>query len=95
MMTIISSFETGKAVFMTQAIDAAALPDRTKYLIFGIMAFGQFMALIDIQIVAACPNRHRWWAGKGCRHCRICFPQNPDWKPSFRVRRSGFPWILG
>jgi DHA2 family multidrug resistance protein len=33
-----------------------ALPDRLKYLIFGIMAFGQFMALIDIQIVAASLN---------------------------------------
>src|SRR5580658_8349976 len=32
------------------------LPDRLKYLIFGIMAFGQFMALIDIQIVAASLN---------------------------------------
>ena len=33
-----------------------ALPDARKYLIFGIMAFGQFMALIDIQIVAASLN---------------------------------------
>ncbi len=32
------------------------LPTATKYLIFGIMAFGQFMALIDIQIVAASLN---------------------------------------
>ena len=32
------------------------LPDATKYLIFGVMAFGQFMALIDIQIVAASLN---------------------------------------
>jgi DHA2 family multidrug resistance protein len=37
-------------------IDAMALPDRLKFLIFGIMAFGQFMALIDIQIVAASLN---------------------------------------
>jgi MFS transporter, DHA2 family, multidrug resistance protein len=37
-------------------IDPAALPDRLKYLTFGIMAFGQFMALIDIQIVAASLN---------------------------------------
>ncbi len=36
--------------------DPAALPNATKYLIFGIMAFGQFMALIDIQIVAASLN---------------------------------------
>ena len=34
-------------------IDPGALPDKIKYLIFGVMAFGQFMALIDIQIVAA------------------------------------------
>lgn len=37
-------------------IDPLALPDRLKFLIFGIMAFGQFMALIDIQIVAASLN---------------------------------------
>src|SRR5580698_3714559 len=34
----------------------SALPDRVKYLIFGTMAFGQFMALIDTQIVAASLN---------------------------------------
>jgi len=32
------------------------LPNATKYLIFAVMAFGQFMALIDIQIVAASLN---------------------------------------
>jgi DHA2 family multidrug resistance protein len=32
------------------------LPNARKYLIFGVMAFGQFMALIDIQIVAASLN---------------------------------------
>src|SRR3954447_17089513 len=37
-------------------IDPGALPTRTKFLIFGVMAFGQFMALIDIQIVAASLN---------------------------------------
>src|ERR1700761_7670778 len=37
-------------------INPMALPDARKYLIFGIMAFGQFMALIDIQIVAASLN---------------------------------------
>jgi len=37
-------------------IDPGALPNRLKYLIFAIMAFGQFMALIDIQIVAASLN---------------------------------------
>jgi len=35
------------------------LPDRRKYLIFAVMAFGQFMALIDIQIVAASLNEVR------------------------------------
>jgi len=39
-----------------QPIDPGALPSRTKFLIFGVMAFGQFMALIDIQIVAASLN---------------------------------------
>ena len=34
----------------------ADLPTGRKFLIFGIMAFGQFMALIDIQIVAASLN---------------------------------------
>lgn len=38
------------------AIDPSALPTRTKFLIFAVMAFGQFMALIDIQIVAASLN---------------------------------------
>lgn len=37
-------------------IDPSALPDRLKFLIFGVMAFGQFMALLDIQIVAASLN---------------------------------------
>ena len=32
------------------------LPNARKYLIFAVMAFGQFMALIDIQIVAASLN---------------------------------------
>jgi DHA2 family multidrug resistance protein len=35
---------------------AAAFSTRRKFLIFGVMAFGQFMALIDIQIVAASLN---------------------------------------
>ncbi len=43
----------------TQTIDPQALPDRRKFLIFGVMAFGQFMALIDIQIVAASLNEVR------------------------------------
>lgn len=37
-------------------LDPAMLPTRRKYLIFAVMAFGQFMALIDIQIVAASLN---------------------------------------
>ena len=37
-------------------INPLTLPDATKYLIFAVMAFGQFMALIDIQIVAASLN---------------------------------------
>ena len=36
--------------------DPAALPNSRKFLIFGVMAFGQFMALLDIQIVAASLN---------------------------------------
>jgi DHA2 family multidrug resistance protein len=36
---------------------SSAIADlQTKFLIFGVMAFGQFMALIDIQIVAASLN---------------------------------------
>src|SRR5215510_8222778 len=37
-------------------MDPATLPAKRKFLIFGVMAFGQFMALIDIQIVAASLN---------------------------------------
>jgi DHA2 family multidrug resistance protein len=36
--------------------DLAALPKARKFLIFGVLAFGQFMALLDIQIVAASLN---------------------------------------
>lgn len=38
------------------APNPSALPLSRKYLIFGILAFGQFMALLDIQIVAASLN---------------------------------------
>src|SRR3954469_15174192 len=38
------------------AAKPAAFPDARKFLIFGVMAFGQFMALLDIQIVAASLN---------------------------------------
>src|SRR5580692_11833689 len=37
-------------------IDPGALPKARKYLIFAVLAFGQFMALIDIQIVSASLN---------------------------------------
>lgn len=36
--------------------DPSSMSATRKYLIFGVMAFGQFMALIDIQIVAASLN---------------------------------------
>jgi DHA2 family multidrug resistance protein len=36
--------------------DPQSLPTARKFLIFAVMAFGQFMALIDIQIVAASLN---------------------------------------
>ena len=37
-------------------MNPADLPTPRKFLIFGVMAFGQFMALLDIQIVAASLN---------------------------------------
>lgn len=37
-------------------VNPATLPEARKLLIFAIMAFGQFMALLDIQIVAASLN---------------------------------------
>jgi DHA2 family multidrug resistance protein len=45
-----------KTIAAARPIDPMALPTRVKFLIFGVMAFGQFMALIDIQIVAASLN---------------------------------------
>jgi DHA2 family multidrug resistance protein len=36
--------------------DPATMPTSRKFLIFGVLAFGQFMALLDIQIVAASLN---------------------------------------
>ena len=39
-----------------EPLSAADFPAARKFLIFGVMAFGQFMALIDIQIVAASLN---------------------------------------
>jgi DHA2 family multidrug resistance protein len=35
---------------------ASTMPTSRKFLIFGVMAFGQFMAMLDIQIVAASLN---------------------------------------
>lgn len=46
----------GNELTQGPAIDPHVLPDRRKFLIFAIMAFGQFMALIDIQIVASSLN---------------------------------------
>src|SRR5258706_14499868 len=40
----------------TNPAGPAAMPDGRKYFIFGVMAFGMFMALLDIQIVAASLN---------------------------------------
>jgi len=60
MMHIILSFNrVPRPSSMTAAsapIDPSLLPNARKFLIFGVMAFGQFMALIDIQIVAASLN---------------------------------------
>ncbi|HEX3675520.1 MAG TPA: DHA2 family efflux MFS transporter permease subunit [Rhizomicrobium sp.] len=44
------------AIAVPPPATAAGLSYRRKLLIFGIMAFGQFMALIDVQIVAASLN---------------------------------------
>ena len=48
--------QTMDALESQATLDPAALPTARKYLIFGLMAFGQFMALLDIQIVAASLN---------------------------------------
>jgi len=40
----------------TPVIAPADLPTSRKFMIFAVMAFGQFLALIDIQIVAASLN---------------------------------------
>ncbi len=44
------------AAALPTPLTAANLPYGRKLLIFGIMAFGQFMALLDVQIVAASLN---------------------------------------
>jgi DHA2 family multidrug resistance protein len=47
---------TAAAITAAPPAPPGAIPERRKLLIFGIMAFGQFMALLDIQIVAASLN---------------------------------------
>src|SRR5690349_20763134 len=64
MMSIILGWQTRSARTITAAtltasaplLGPAALSEPRKLLIFAIMAFGQFMALLDIQIVAASLN---------------------------------------
>lgn len=52
-----SAADTPDMALPTPAVPAGAgLSHKRKLVIFGIMAFGQFMALIDIQIVAASLN---------------------------------------
>src|SRR5712675_1890278 len=48
-------FRIGEAA-ASQPLDPASLPTSRKFLIFAVLAFGQFLALIDIQIVAASLN---------------------------------------
>lgn len=55
-MASIPHEQSGAATPRAAPASPAALPNATKFLIFGVMAFGQFMALIDIQIVAASLN---------------------------------------
>jgi DHA2 family multidrug resistance protein len=45
-----------KGLAQDWSTNPAAMPRPRKYLIFGVMAFGQFMALFDIQIVSASLN---------------------------------------
>jgi DHA2 family multidrug resistance protein len=51
----IGGFKIGNAA-PAQPLDPASLPTSRKFLIFAVLAFGQFLALIDIQIVAASLN---------------------------------------
>ncbi len=41
---------------LNDIVDPASLPNARKFLIFGVMAFGMFLALLDIQVVAASLN---------------------------------------
>ena len=52
----ILAFRAPSARAAAAQADPASLPTARKFLIFGVMAFGQFMALLDIQIVAASLN---------------------------------------
>src|SRR5437868_14091250 len=45
-----------RAAAAAKLADPASWPTSRKFLVFGVMAFGQFMALLDIQIVAASLN---------------------------------------
>ncbi len=52
-------------------IDPATLPKARKFLIFGVLAFGQFMALLDIQIVAASLNELQAGLSEALRNLRL------------------------
>jgi DHA2 family multidrug resistance protein len=59
MNAVVAERDAGRSatsVAKPASISPADLSNARKYLIFGVMAFGQFMALIDIQIVAASLN---------------------------------------
>lgn len=45
-----------REIARTYAANPAAMPTGRKFLMFAVLAFGQFMALLDIQIVAASLN---------------------------------------
>jgi DHA2 family multidrug resistance protein len=55
-VTTMKDMAEGAARAPLPAIDPSTLPNAQKFLIFTVMAFGMFMALIDIQIVAASLN---------------------------------------
>jgi DHA2 family multidrug resistance protein len=55
-MRDLAEFPEPPPIRLDPPVDPQAFSDARKYLIFGVMAFGQFMALIDIQIVAASLN---------------------------------------
>src|SRR5271168_5395611 len=55
-MTAAALTAAAKPASSLAPIVAGELPERLKLLIFAVMAFGQFMALLDIQIVAASLN---------------------------------------